>query len=143
MIPSRAYCVALIDPFGPGALDFNTMRRLAAFPRMDLIVHFPIGPMKRGFEHYPRFERFIGLPAEKWGVDIVHGEDIRHLIPVMRRQLMTVGYDDHEVAVRAPRVANTSNVALYHLLFASKHVRGDEIWNSVTKNAPNGQLSLL
>jgi three-Cys-motif partner protein len=141
-IPKRSYAVALLDPFGPGALSFETIRRLAAFPRMDLILHFPLGAMKRNFKDYAKYERFLGLPAKDWGVDIIHGEDISSLIPVMRRQLISLGYGEHGVDVRSPRVTNTSNVLLYHLVFASKHIRGDEIWNSVTKNPPNGQIAM-
>lgn len=155
-IPRRGYSLALLDPFSASALAFNTIRRLAAFPRMDLIIHFPIGSMKRSFENYRIFERFLGVPPEQWGVApiaegidpreqpaIVHGEDVRGLLDVMRRQLRSLGYADHEITVRTPTMRNTSNVVLYYLIFASKHVLGDEIWNSVTKNAPNGQLRLL
>jgi hypothetical protein len=109
---------------------------------MDLIIHFPIGAMKRNFENYRSFERFLGLPTKEWKVDIVHGDDIGQLIPVLRSQLLRVGYGDHEIAVKSPRVLNRSNTTLYHLVYASKHTKGEQIWNSITKNEPNGQLGL-
>lgn len=143
MIPQRGFSVALLDPFGHSALDFNTIRRLAAFPRMDLIIHFPIGAMKRSFGHYEMIERFLGLPRAEWGFDIVRAADLRELMPVMRRQLISLGYKDHQISIHAPRVRNASNVTLYHLMFASKNVLGDEIWNSVTRNEPSGQLVMF
>ncbi len=65
------------------------------------------------------------------------------MIPVLRRQLVSVGYRDDEIAVKSPRVMNRSNTTLYHLVYASKHSKGEQIWNSVTKNEPNGQLPLF
>jgi three-Cys-motif partner protein len=142
-IPRHAYSVALVDPFGASALDFATIRRLAAFDHLDFIIHFPLGSMKRNFLDHGRFERFIGLPRDQWGVEIVHGEDIRRLIPVFRRQLAALGYPERTTAVTYPSIKNMQQVVLYHLVFASKHERGDEIWNSITKNLPSGQGRLF
>lgn len=141
-IPRHAYSVALVDPFGASALNFDTIRRLAAFSHLDLVIHFPLGSMKRNFLEHERFESFIGLPRDQWGVDIVHGEDVRLLIPVFRRQLAALGYPERATAVTYPSIKNMQQVVLYHLVFASKHERGDEIWNSITKNLPSGQTRL-
>ncbi len=140
-IPRHAYAVALVDPFGASNLDFNTIRRLAAFPHLDFIIHFPIGSMKRNFMDHD-FETFIGLPKDQWGLDIVHGDDVGKLIGVYRRQLATLGYPQREAPVNYPAIKNNQQLALYHLVFASKHPLGDDIWNSITKNLPSGQTRL-
>jgi hypothetical protein len=123
---------------------------------MDLIIHFPIGSMKRNFLSYVIFERFLGVPRDQWGIApiaegidpreqpaIVRAADVQGLLNVMWRQLRSLGYADHEISVRTPAMKNASNVVLYYLIFASKHQLGDEIWNSVTKNAPSPQLRLF
>lgn len=46
-IPEFGLNVALIDPFNLQVLKFETIRRLASFKRMDLIIHFPTADIKR------------------------------------------------------------------------------------------------
>lgn len=80
-IPTDGLNVALIDPFNLAALSFATIGKLATFTRMDLIVFFPIGEIRRNLER--------------------------------------------------------------NLVFASKHPRGDAIWESVTSKTPRGQRRLF
>ncbi|MCA9676234.1 MAG: three-Cys-motif partner protein TcmP [Myxococcales bacterium] len=141
-IPPNGFAVALIDPFGASNLKFETIRKLAAFPRMDLIIHFPLGSMKRNFLEHERFEGFLGLPRSRWGVDIVHGDDVRLLIPLFRRQLAMLGYPERG-DVTYPSIKNMQQVVLYHLVFASKDSLGDKIWNSITAKLPSGQGRLF
>ena len=138
-IPTKwSYNVALVDPFGPGALSFETIRRLSKPERMDMIFHFPIGGMKRIFKkHIERLERFIGLPKNEWGVDVVSGPDVSKLLPVFQRQLEILGYPIRELL--SPPIKNTKNLPLYHLVFATRHERGEEIWKSITRKTPSGQ----
>ena len=44
---SYRYHFAYIDPFGPDGLKFDTIRKLASLQRMDMLIHFPIGPINR------------------------------------------------------------------------------------------------
>lgn len=141
-LPPNGYIIVLVDPFGPSALHFSTIRRLSEIARVDFIIHWPIGSMKRVFRSHDIFEKVLGLPRNQWGVDIVYGEDIAHLLPVYRRQLATLGYPIREAPVAAPAIMNTRNLVLYRLVFASKHPLGDEIWNSITRKPPSGQTSL-
>jgi transposase-like protein len=46
-IPPYGFNIALLDPFGVDQLQFETIDRLAAIKRMDLILHFPTMDMKR------------------------------------------------------------------------------------------------
>jgi hypothetical protein len=38
---------------------------------------------------------------------------------------------------------NSKGVKLYHLVFASKHRRGNEFWEKITRRTPGGQLRLM
>lgn len=140
-LPKDGYTIVLVDPFGPSALHFATIKRLSEIARVDFIIHWPVGSMKRLFLAHETFEKVIGLPRSQWGVDIVHGEDIAQLLPLYRKQLATLNYPIREAAVNAPAIKNTRNLVLYRLVFASKHPLGDSIWNSITKKPPSGQTS--
>jgi three-Cys-motif partner protein len=142
MLPTNGYTVVLVDPFGPSALHFNTIRRLSQFARLDFIIHWPVGSMKRVFRAHETFEKVLGIPRGDWGVDIVHGSDIAQLLPLYRKQLATLGYPVRTAPVTSPAITNTRNLVLYRLVFASKDQLGDEIWNSITKKPPSGQMSL-
>jgi three-Cys-motif partner protein len=133
-IPRYGYNVAVVDPYGPSDLAFETVERLAAFDRMDLIIHFPTNAIRRNFDRPAGRERFVGR-----SVEMVHGSDVAEVMALYRSRLAKLGYG---VNTRAPRIANTRNGTLYHLMFASKHERGDAIWDSITRTEPSGQLGL-
>ena len=59
------------------------------------------------------------------------------LIEVFKKQLGKLGY--HSQHVRSEPIRNNQNATLYYLVYASKSVRGDKIWQSITKNKPSGQ----
>jgi hypothetical protein len=68
--------------------------------------------------------------------------DVTKLIGVFRRQLeRRFGYTPGQV--RTAPIRNEKNVTLYHLVFASKHSRGDIIWESATRRTPGGQRDLF
>ena len=142
-IPEHGYNFALVDPYAPSALKFATIERLAKVKRMDLMIHFPTGPMKRNWRvSLADYEEMLGLPRQEWGVDIageyvVRAADITRLIPVLRRQLVAFGYKDDEVHINTPAIRNSSNTILYHLVFASKDPLGHKIWKSITDTRHN------
>src|SRR5205823_1774001 len=48
-VPIHGLNFALIDPFGPTPLKWATIAKLGSMKRMDLIIHFPTGAIKRNF----------------------------------------------------------------------------------------------
>lgn len=46
------YHFAYIDPFAPSGLKFETLKELAQFQRMDMLIHFPIGAIKRNIDNW-------------------------------------------------------------------------------------------
>jgi three-Cys-motif partner protein len=140
-VPVYGLNVALLDPFAASALSFETIKALAARDRMDLIIHFPMSDLKRNFRTDKKhFERFLGLPEAQWGFKVTKPSDVPKLIGVLRAQLAKFGYPPRELI--SPAVKNTTNNVLYHLVYASKHPKGDEIWQSITRRLPSGQGSL-
>jgi three-Cys-motif partner protein len=142
-IPNHALSLAVVDPFGASDLAFETIGRLARFPRMDLIVHFPTMGIKRNFKkpHYDgTIDRFLGTTA--WRDDVRDADEVVRLIPHMKRQLAALGYakDDE---VREIEVRNDQGGLLYHLFFASKSPLGNKIWKSITRTSATGQREMF
>ena len=132
-IPPNGLNIALLDPFGPKGLRWSTLEKLGSLKRMDLLIHFPTGPIKRNFVG-PRFGAVIDelLGTGEWRPTIHRAEQVPELIAILRRKLSTLGYD-HE-AVNSVSVCNDRGVLLYYLVFASKNERGTTIWSSITRH---------
>ena len=139
LVPRYGLNTALIDPYALSQLSFETIRKLAAVTRMDLIIHFPTGDIKRNFhQNAGHLDRFLGTPD--WRATVKVATDGHKLIDVLRSQLVTVGYTGENV--RDIAVKNAKHTVMYHLVFASKNPLGDKIWDSVTKTTAGGQTGL-
>jgi three-Cys-motif partner protein len=140
-VPVYGLNIALIDPFAASAVSFETIKALAARDRMDLIIHFPMGDLKRNFraEDKKHFEGFLGLPESQWGLTIRKASDVPKLIGVLRQQLAKLGYTPRDLT--SPAVKNTTNTVLYHLVYATKNKLGNKIWASITRINAKGQKS--
>lgn len=140
-LPEHGLNVALVDPYKLESLRFATIGRLAAFKRMDLVVFFPVWEIKRNLAlHHRLYTSYLNraLDTDEWK-PIVRGKgDVLKLVGVFQRQLQQrFGYTT--ARVRTAPIKNENNVPLYHLVFASKHPRGDVIWESITKRTAGGQ----
>ena len=138
-VPKWGLNIALVDPFALSALKFSTLAQLASVERMDLVIHFPMGDIKRNLWQHESSQHNMdeALGTSRWRSIAKGPGDAARLIDVFREQLQTLGYGSKDV--RAQPIKNSSNVVLYYLVYASKHPRGDAIWKSVTKNEPSGQ----
>jgi three-Cys-motif partner protein len=138
-IPEHGLNIALVDPFALQALKFSTLRRLAEFKRMDLVVHFPTADIKRNLCQHENTKRWLdeALGTNEWSTRISNSTDVASLIDVLKKQLGELGYQSQNV--RSEPIRNNQNATLYYLVYASKSRRGDEIWQSITKNKPTGQ----
>lgn len=137
------YHFAFIDPFGPDGLKFETLRNLAKLKRMDMLLHFPIGSIKRNLETWRK--RIDRLASDKI---------FKVLIDVFTKQLKSIGYPDEGLRIASSDrdiyaglptvpVKNTKDVELYVLILASKHSLAQKIWKSVIKIDPQGQKELF
>lgn len=142
-VPPFGLNLALIDPYGLSALDFSTIKRLAlACKRMDLLIHFPTGDMKRNIANVKastatkeRMGRALG-----GGVRAVLPKDVAREIETLRTNLAALGYTGKQV--RSVPVANNQGVVMYHLVYASRNPLGDAIWQSVTTPKEQRELRL-
>jgi len=154
------YHFAFVDPFGPDGLKFETIGKLAKLQRMDLLIHFPIGAIKRNLNNWTNAKKTIldeFMGTNEWRENIPKlskGMMFKHLLDIYIKQLKKIGYPDEGLRM-APSdksiydglatvpVKNTKEVELYVLILASKHKLGQKIWNSVIKINPAGQKELF
>ena len=149
--------LAFLDPAGM-ELQWSTVEKLARLPRMDLIINYPQGGLRRGmrqaFEANPptKVDRFFGGPewreiyAKYQQGHLPEGLHF-HLLDLYKSNLERLGYRDiHRIVDTgdSPLIRNVQRRApLYRLLFASKHPRGHEFWEKITRREPSGQRRLL
>ncbi len=144
-VPKDGLNLALVDPFNLAALRFTTLAELGALHRMDLIVFFPIGEIRRNLKanrkrYAPLLSRALG--TEEWSATVRSTTEVPRLIAVFHRQLQEqCGYTPNRT-YNAP-IRTGSQVPLYHLVFGSKHPRGDKIWENVTRRTRSGQRRLF
>lgn len=144
-IPPWGLNVALIDPYRLEGLRFETIAMLAGFERMDLVVFFPVGEIRRNLEqnrakYTGLLDRALG--TDEWQAVVRKTSDTLRLVEVFQGQLeRRFGYST--VRTRTAPIRNDQNVPLYHLVFASKHPLGTKLWESITKRTPAGQGNLF
>lgn len=140
-VPFYGLNLALVDPFGLKALKFNSIRRLASARRMDLIIHFPTGDIKRNLVQDGKTAHWLdeALGTETWRDRLQNKTYVKTLVDILTEQLRSLGYSGKQVG--AQPIKNNEGVTLYHLVYASKHERGDKIWATILKNQPTGQTS--
>jgi three-Cys-motif partner protein len=148
--------LAFLDPDGL-ELQWETIALLARPYRMDLIIHYPQGGLNRYMgrafksKEQTKVDLFFGgtewreiykqcQSKEKY---FIH----RQLMDYYKEKLQVLGYQevfrDDEVGDE-PLIRNAAKRApLYRLLFASKHPRGHEFWQKVTRRDAYGQVHLL
>lgn len=137
LVPPYGLNIALVDPYALSQLSFATLRKLVQLSRMDLVIHFPTGDIKRNFhQNAEHLDRFLGTPS--WRSSVKSASQAHKLIDVLRAQLVTLGYTGEPV--RDIAVDNRKHTVMYHLVFASKNRLGDKIWKSVTNTTPGGQM---
>lgn len=135
--------LAVIDAWG-WEMNFDALAALTQGRRMDIIITFPIGFIKRNWKKdLDRLDKFFGGDGYKEPFFKAMEKDpkkaSRVLLDYYEGRLKGVGYEYPNDQVWIP---NTKQVKLYHMVFASKHPRGKEFWQKIIKRAPSGQMRM-
>jgi len=95
------YHFAYIDPFAPRALKWSTLEALAQLPRVDLLIHFPIGSIKRNVPQWLKQDRmtvldeFLGTREWRDRPTELNGRHMPTiLLNVLKRQLIAAGFPE-------------------------------------------------
>ena len=118
---------------------------------MDLIITFPEMDIVRNWkaahggepEHAARFDWFFGSPAWRDALDSARpsARTVHSLIRFYAAQLKGFGY---QTSVLPLTMKNKKRGTLYRPIFASRHSRGIDFWEKISRSKePSGQGRLL
>ncbi len=146
LIPRGALTLAFIDPTGLDA-RFETIETLSRRGRVDLLILFADAyDLVRNVALYEQQETNSKLdqvlgPDSRWRerwkrLDNRSGTNVRQLFAeIYKDQLRQhLGYK-----VFGEKVISCDQRPLYRLIYASKHERGLDFWNKITKKDASGQ----
>ena len=145
--PSRVSLgLGILDPWG-WDFSFETMAALSKGRRLDLVINFPIGYIKRNWEkELPALDKFMNGQnyKEPFKAAMRHEPSsempARVLLDFYSEELKGIGYEyisDHVM------VDNSKHLPMYYLIFASKHELGADFWEKVTRRKQSGQFRML
>lgn len=127
------------------SLSFDVIRKLAAFERMDILIHVSAQDINRNLRKYVNsaaspLDTFA--PGWRTHVDADRPDHYvrARIFEHWRSLLTTVGMETTEAA---ELVAGTNNQPLYWLAFAARHHRALEFWEKIRTTATAPQMGLL
>lgn len=136
LVPPHGLNLAFFDPFGAKTFHWQTLERLAAVRRMDLLIHFPTLTIKRNLfnDTAPEFHQTVTamLGTDAWKQRVRKASEVHRLIDVLQERLSAVGYSERRV--KTMQIVNDTNGVLYHLVFASKDPLGTKLWESISRH---------
>jgi three-Cys-motif partner protein len=145
LLPRFGLTLAFIDPTN-WQIRFSTIQRLTANRRVDLLVSFFGGSMKRvaHLEEQPRLDAFFGTRAWRTdprflGADLL--PTLSGLLACYREQLAGIGYLEQMSAREIP-VTNSKHVTMYLMSVFSKHDLGYTFWDRITTEDEGGQQAI-
>ena len=137
--------LGVCDPWG-WDFSFETLANLTEGRRLDLIINFPTVFIKRNWRReLPQLDRFMnGKDYRQAFESAMTREDpgitpTRVLLDAYEKELKSI---DYKYVRDQVGVKNSTGLPLYHLIFASKHERGSEFWDKVTKRQESGQIRM-
>lgn len=148
-LPSEGLGVAFIDPTGISQIPFETVRKLTAGRKIDLIINFPEGMgIRMNLHQYTQTDtnalsRFMGSDRWKTRYDSSLTSFDQVCSQIAKEYLANLGalgylaVDSDWIPVRSDK-----NALLYYLLFASKNPRGNDFWRKIKQIGPYGQREL-
>ena len=141
--PKRSLGLAFLDPWA-WDFSFESLKRLTKGRRLDIVVNFNIGYMKRNWRYEsPDLDSFLNLPTDHREFFKTKGQgipDTRTLLDHYEDELRKIGY---EFTADDRPVTNSNNTPLYHLIFGSKNELGKTLRDAVSKRTLSGQLTMF
>ena len=132
---------AFIDPFGYKAIPFTLIQQLCRKRRMEVFINLMVQPMQRGIGRATQLDSFTesittALGTDEWKMTAREGKITGdELAQIYAKQLKKAGM----TFTLDFTMSNKSNVKLYHLIFATKHIMGvrcmKEAMNRVTQES--------
>lgn len=147
--PPSSLGLAFIDPTGISPISFDTIRKLTAGRKIDLIINFHEGMgIRMNLHQYTRTDEnalttFMG--SDRWKQRLRQAptsfdQACQEIAKEYLENLRNLGYlafDTDCIPIKTEQ-----EVVLYYLLFASKDPKGTEFWRKISLIGPHGQRRL-
>ena len=138
-LPKYFLGFCFVDPYNC-EIEFPSIKKLTEGRRIDLLITFHLGNMRRG----QIAEKLCKFFPPKTDLDQLRNEaclgwringDL--IMKTYIKGLNDIGYNHTEVS---HGIRNSTGVVLYHLIFASKHKLGQKFFKISTQKSPYGQI---
>lgn len=142
-LPRSSLDFCFIDPFA-WEIRFESIRKLTEGRRIDLLITFHCGSMKRVVDNPPtELHEFFGDTTWQTEYKAARAtgrrEGTRILLDAYESRLRNLGY---VFIGDRPSISSRRNVLLYHMVFASKHERGADFWEKISRKTVDGQMTM-
>jgi three-Cys-motif partner protein len=130
---------AFVDPYSLGALSLPVIQGLAAFKRMDILVHLSVMDLFRNLEHNlandsREFDNFAPGWREHVQLNLPDREQRRQLFEYWKSLIDGLGL---EASTKLRAIKNGVQRDLYWLLLLYRHDLAEKFWNIVLRYQPN------
>lgn len=142
LIPRKGITIAFVDPFN--LVPFTIIEKLAALPKMDIILHISIQDLNRNVFRYveeksPILEAFA--PGVTDAVKLTTQPKVfQDVCDYWRALVETTGL---KIGERFKTITGPRNAPLYWLVIAARHPLADKIWSSIVIAGKQKNLFLL
>ncbi|MGH8217255.1 MAG: three-Cys-motif partner protein TcmP [Steroidobacteraceae bacterium] len=143
-VPSRALCLAYLDPYNLELLSYSMIEALAQLRNVDLVVNFSTMDLQRNVELEldPTRNRFDGT-APRWREQpsIVKANKQNTKLAFFEYWRGLVGALGFEHSEAMPLIYNDQGIGIYRMVFFARHKLPKRIWRDVARGGnPNLEL---
>lgn len=124
---------AFLDPYNLESLPFTVIRKLAALPRMDMLIHVSIFDLQRNLRRYTTGDRRVldsFMPGWSAAVDLL-ADDQAVRTALLHYWLGEIRKLGTNPAQGIELVSGPGNQRLYWLVFVSAHDLGHKLWDDI------------
>jgi three-Cys-motif partner protein len=130
---------AFVDPYSLGALSLPVIQGLAAFKRMDILVHFSVMDLFRNLEHNlaydsKEFDNFAPGWRDHVQLQLSDREQRQQLFEYWKSLVDGLGL---EASTKLRPIKNSVHRDLYWLLLLYRHNLAEKFWDIVLRYQPN------
>lgn len=116
----------------------NGARNHPRYQRIDFLLNFPIGPMKRNYANDAKISKVLG--TEEWKARVDAGEPLGVVFrETLELQFHRIGLD----AARSKEIRGSQGTTVYDLVFASGSPTGLDFWEKIAAVEADGQRMLF
>jgi len=123
---------AFLDPYALDPLSFSILDKLAAFKRMDMLIHVSIQDFQRNLRRYMEEGLTLERFAPGWRKVINPDDNDRNIrIAIFNHWLGLIQKLDMAASQGIEKVVGSNRQPLYWLVFVARHRQAHKFWNEI------------